>query len=202
MRILHASSSRLLCALATAALAGGCGEAVTDPLRSAFRSDPAPVLGEWVTADFGGLAPELHEASIERGAGVLFGEFAYPLHGSGHLVQFNDALWNGASFVFTTRTDFGFTLADSTVRWTAFLVPGRGTRGSSDWSPPRLRLQAETVDGVAFQWDYLRPDDFLAYYGVETGRVAGRVTRRPPARLPWPSRTAAPPERVPAGRAR
>lgn len=202
MKVPLAIPPRLLCALAATALAGACGEAVTDPLRSAFRSDPAPVLGEWVTADLGGLAPELHDARVERGAGVLFGEFTYPLHGSGHLVQFNDALWNGAGFVFTTRTDFGFTLADSTVRWTAFLVPGRGTRGSSDWIPTRLRLQAETVDGLAFQWDYLRRDDFLAYYGLETGRTAERLSRPPPARSPGPPRAAAPPARVPAGRAR
>lgn len=182
MRVPSALRSRLFRALVAVALVAGCGDAVTDPLRSAFRSDPAPVLGEWLTADFGGVAPELYDARVGRGAGVLFGEFAYPLHGSGHLVQFSDALWNGTGFVFSTRTDFGFTLPDSTVRWTALLVPGRGTRGADDWSPPRLRLQAETVDGVAFEWDYLRRDDFLAYYGLESGRVADRLTRRPPTR--------------------
>ena len=145
----------------SALLASACGEAVTDPLREAFRSDPAPILGVWVTADFGARPPTLHETRIERGAGVLFGELQFPLHGRGRSVPFGDAIWNGSALVFQSEFDFGFALSDTTVTWIAELEPGRGARGEPGWIPVQLVLTASTIDGPAFQWVYSRMDDFL-----------------------------------------
>ena len=173
---------RPFASLLIAALVGGCNDAVTDPLRSDFRSDPAPVLGAWRTADFGGLEPELYDARVDRGAGLLRGTFEYPLHGRFNLVQFSDGIWNGSAIVFQSVTDFGFTLPDSTVSWLAEVRPGQGAPGAPGWVPTQLVLTASTVDGPAFHWTYLRPADFAAFYGVGgTAGAAGARGRRPRA---------------------
>lgn len=165
-----------LAAVLAAVIVSGCGEAVTDPLRDAFRSDPAPVLGTWVTPDFGAVPPKLYEARIERGAGVLFGQFEFPLHGRGQAVPFGDAIWNGSALVFLSHFDFGFLLADSTVTWAAELMPGRGARGDPSWIPTRLLLTASTIDGPAFQWVYSRREDFLFQHPDFPDVSAGRAS--------------------------
>ncbi|MBW3660779.1 MAG: hypothetical protein KY397_04000 [Gemmatimonadetes bacterium] len=133
-------------------------DAVTDPL--AGQPDPRSVLGAWYTVSFSG-EPALYEARIEGGGAPFHGEFRFPLHGRTWFVQFRDAEWNGRALSFTTKTDFGFTLADSTIHWAATLVPESGTADRADWRPTRLSLAAHTVDGLAFTWDYFRRDDLI-----------------------------------------
>lgn len=135
-----------------------CG-AVTDPLDD--HTDPRPILGEWYTPSFSD-SPELHGARIQGGAGTLFGEFRVPLHGRSTFVQFRDARWDGRALLFSTETDFGFTLADPTIRWVASLSPERGRPGSVEWDPARLSLTAHTEHGRAFSWDYFRYEDLIA----------------------------------------
>lgn len=145
----------LAVALASLAILAGC-DAVTNPLED--QPDPRPVTGDWYTVSVDG-PPDLDQARIEGGGAPFFGEFRFPLHGRTWFVGFRDAGWTGRVLSFTTRTDFGFTLPDSTIHWTATLARETGTPGTPGWSPARLTLRAHTVDGVAFLWDYFRLED-------------------------------------------
>lgn len=156
-------------AIALLALAGlaACGGAVTDPL--AGRASPATITGDWYTVDFRTRPPTVHRARIEGAGAPLYGEFTFPLHGREWYLPFRDAEWNGRVLTFTTRTDFGFTLPDSTVHWAATRVAARGARGDADYSPARLTLQPYTVDGPAFGWDFLRAEDVRFLYPDAVG---------------------------------
>lgn len=131
-------------------------DAVTNPL--ADQPDPRPVTGDWYTVS-PDVDPTLQRARVEGGGAPFFGEFRFPLHGRPWFVAFQGAEWSGRVLSFSTRTDFGFTLEDPTIHWTATLAPRRGTPGAEGYTPARLTLAAHTEDGIAFTWDYFRFED-------------------------------------------
>lgn len=97
------------------------GDAVTGPLRE-FTVDPTPILGTWhMLVD--GEADSTYTATIEAGAGVLFGEFTFPMWSQDWRVTFADVPWNGERVQFTDDETFGIPNKPFT-RWSLFYWPG------------------------------------------------------------------------------
>jgi len=126
-----------------------CGDAVTDPLREAFDEDPAPILGAWYLADDTGRPDLEHPATIERGAGVLFGDFTFRLFGEEHRIQFADVPWDGETWTFTDAETFGLNLPR--LEW-------KGTYRAPREFGGGLKYPAMIVYTGIRELDYIRAD--------------------------------------------
>lgn len=144
---LRANTRRTVAATAFSILSiAACSDPVTDPL-DAFPSNPAPVLGRWVTLSQSG---NTLQADIQAGAGFLFGEFEFERTGIAFDLQFNEATWDGSAIRFVGGDIFDAGV--DSIPWTALLVPAAGS------DPTILRLFPRIDGNVPFSIEYARPN--------------------------------------------
>jgi len=139
-------------------LAAGCGDAVTDPQREGFASDPRPIEGRWVTLTRIGADEQTFEGELTPAGGVFLGAFDFFRFGRVWQLRFDDGQWDGTRLRFTAAETVNG--QHSVFQWEAVLLPARD-RGTPDFVPARLQLSGDPVD-VAAAVEYVRPADLQA----------------------------------------
>ena len=145
---------RALVAVFVAALAAGCGDAVTDPSREGFGANPRLIEGDWATIRQTVSGPVRYDAELLPAGGEFLGEFRFFRAGQEVRISFNDGEWDGTRLRFTTGPLPG-TSVPGPIEWTALYLPAE----AEDGTPARLLLSSIASGGPAFPIPYVRSAD-------------------------------------------
>jgi hypothetical protein len=142
---------RVVALVSLAVLAAACGGAVTDPLDESFDGDPSPILGVWHLVGEDGCADPGHVLVVEKGAGTLYGHFAFPLWSQEWQVFFADAPWDAGRFEFRHPETYGLNMPN--MRWEGVHWPERSYGNPAD---PIVVPEAVSLSGIR-SFTYQRP---------------------------------------------
>ncbi len=146
---------RLLLSLLLVLVAGGCGNAVTDPARSGFEGNPRLIEGDWATLFLTNQGAIRYNGELLPTGGEFLGEFHFFRAGQQVRITFSDGTWDGTRLEFTTAL-FPGTSIPGPIPWTALYFPAGST---GEGVPARLLLSSFVIGGPGLPIEYVRPSD-------------------------------------------